>query len=64
MELQLNSELASTFSLAAQQNAYPLLKRMFISAPAAVEGESSKPVTDIRVRLICDPIFFEPEAVS
>lgn len=61
MELQLNSELASTFSLAAQQNAYPLLKRMFISAPAAVEGESSKPVTDIRVRLTSEPIFFEPE---
>tara|TARA_R110000824_G_scaffold399995_1_gene606552 strand:+ start:731 stop:6646 length:5916 start_codon:yes stop_codon:yes gene_type:complete len=61
MELYLNSELASTFSLAAQQNAYPLLKRMLISAPVAVEGESSKPVTDIRVRLTSDPIFFEPE---
>ncbi|HEA52123.1 hypothetical protein LCGC14_0766000 [marine sediment metagenome] len=61
MELYLNSEVASTFSLAAQQNAYPLLKRMLISVPVAVERESSKPVTDIRVRLTSDPIFFEPE---
>lgn len=61
MVLHLNSEIASTFSLAAQQNAYSLLKRVLISAPEAVEGESAKAVTDIRVRLTSDPIFFEPE---
>ncbi|WP_421866976.1 DUF4011 domain-containing protein [Motiliproteus sp.] len=61
MKLHLNSELASTFSLAAQQNAYPLLKRVLVSAPAASESENPTPVTDIRVRLTSDPIFFEPE---
>ncbi len=61
MELHLNSDLASTFSLAAQQNAYSLLKRVLLSVPAAVKGESPKKVTDIRVLLTCEPIFFEPE---
>lgn len=61
MDLHINSDLASTFSLAAQQNAYPLLKRVIISAPAAVDDEPSKPVTDIRVRLTSTPVFLEPE---
>ncbi|MBA4502121.1 DUF4011 domain-containing protein [Marinobacterium marinum] len=61
MELHLNCELASTFSLAAQQNAYPLLKRALVSAPEATEGEPSGSITDIRIRLTSDPVFFEPE---
>jgi hypothetical protein len=61
MKLHLNSEIASTFSLAAQQNSYPLLKRVLITAHTTTEGESSKVVTDIRVRLTSEPEFFEPE---
>lgn len=55
MKLQLNIDLASTFSLAAQQNAYSLLKRVLLSAPASVDGESLKPVRDIRIRLTSAP---------
>lgn len=61
MELILNVEIASTFSLASQQNAYPFLKRGTIVAPAALESEFSKKFTDIRVRLTSEPEFFEPE---
>lgn len=61
MELHLNSEIASTFSLAAQQNAYPLLKRVLLSAPQALEEDVAERATDIRVRLTCEPEFFEPE---
>lgn len=61
MKLKLNNEIASSFSLAAQQNSYPLLKRVLITAPVALEGESSKTVTNIRVRLTSEPEFFEPE---
>ncbi|MET4001227.1 hypothetical protein [Marinobacterium sp. MBR-109] len=61
MELHLNCELASTFSLAAQQNAYPLLKRALVSTPEATDGEPSGSINDIRIRLTSDPVFFEPE---
>ncbi|WP_075170994.1 DUF4011 domain-containing protein [Neptunomonas phycophila] len=61
MKLQLNSDLASTFSLAAQQNAYSLLNRVLLSAPVEVEVESSQSFRDIRVRLTSSPIYFEPE---
>lgn len=61
MKLNINSEIASTFSLAAQQNAYPLLKRVSISASDELKEELSKPNTNIRVCLTSEPEFIESE---
>ena len=61
MLLYIKSEVASTFSLAAQQNAYPLVKRILINASDANETETPSRATDIRVRLTSNPEFIEPE---
>ena len=61
MDLHLNFSVASTFSLAAQQNAYPLLRRLLISASENLENTGSMRFSDLRVRLTSNPIFFEPE---
>jgi len=61
MDLHLNFSVASTFSLAAQQNAYPLLRRLLISASDNLENSYSMRFSDLKVRLTSNPIFFEPE---
>lgn len=61
MTLSIHADVAPTFSLAAQQNAYPLLKRVLITHPDDVDEPSAKKVTDIRVRLTCEPQFIEAE---
>ena len=59
MKLNINSEIASTFSLAAQQNAYPLLNRVSISASDELKEELAKPNSNIRVCLTSEPKFVE-----
>lgn len=71
MNVHIHAELAKTFSLAAQQNAYPLVKRILLSvtAPsqsaesdsAQVEPSATGSVRDIRVRLTTEPELIDPE---
>ncbi|WBA10111.1 DUF4011 domain-containing protein [Salinivibrio kushneri] len=61
MTLSIHTEVAPTFSLAAQQNAYPLLKRVLVTCPEDAGNTVAKHVRDIRVKLICEPQFVEPE---
>lgn len=61
MTLSIHADVAPTFSLAAQQNAYPLLKRVLITHADAIDESSTKKVTDIRIRLSCEPQFVEAE---
>ena len=61
MTLSIHAEVASTFSLAAQQNAYPVLKRVLVTCSEEADSTVAKNVTDIRVRLTCEPQFVEAE---
>lgn len=66
MKLRIEADVATTFSLAAQQNAYPLVRRVLVSAP--LDGEENHGVVpvrqtlrNIRVRLTTEPKFIAPE---
>lgn len=65
MQITLHCELAQTFSLAAQQNSYPLVKRILISAIKQSEEPDdsivAQTIRDIRVRLTTEPEMLEPE---
>lgn len=66
MTLQIQADLATTFSLAAQHNAYPLVKRILIAAPYGEEGDLNiaperQTLRNIRVRLTTEPEFIAPE---
>lgn len=68
MSLHIQADLAKTFSLAAQQNAYPLVKRILLSASVSVDVEEtdlsqfkSNALRDIRVRLTTEPELIDPE---
>jgi very-short-patch-repair endonuclease len=64
MKPVIQADLAKSFSLASQQNAYPLVKRILLSMPAQDEGEASDTRSSIReigVRLTTEPELISPE---
>lgn len=66
MTLQIKADIATTFSLAAQHNSYPLVKRIIVSAPFDEEGDHDisperQTLRNIRVRLTTEPEFIAPE---
>lgn len=66
MKLHIDADVATTFSLAAQHNSYPLIKRILISAPFDEEIDhdvtpARQTLRNIRVRLTTEPEFIAPE---
>ena len=68
MTLLIQADLAPTFSLAAQQNAYPLVKRILLSVSEPTDTddvdtglEKISTLRDIRVRLTTEPELIDPE---
>jgi very-short-patch-repair endonuclease len=67
IRLSINADLAKSFSLSAQQNAYPLVKRVVLSAEALANSSETAVVRslgalqDIQVRLTTEPEFIQPE---
>ena len=63
--VQLKIDHISTFSLAAQQNAYPLFRSINLYAPPAENGALDKapaaPLKNLTVTLSSDPEIFAPE---
>ena len=62
-KVELQIEHASVFSLAAQQNAYPLLRRLhlYCQAPDNEISQSLNPLRNLTVKLTAEPSFFSPE---
>ncbi|EAW31102.1 hypothetical protein GP2143_03238 [marine gamma proteobacterium HTCC2143] len=62
-QLKLISENLSTFSLAAQQNAYPLFRNLSLHYPVLDDGssEDQRPLSRFVVKLSSDPEIFSPE---
>ncbi|NRP28214.1 ATP-dependent RecD-like DNA helicase [Marinobacterium sp. xm-d-420] len=62
MALHIQADIANTFSLAAQHNAFPLIKRFLI---AAIETDQDSPdrktIRNIRARLTTEPEFIAEE---
>ncbi|WP_445780407.1 hypothetical protein [Shewanella sp.] len=61
MELSLTCDVAKTFSLAAQQNAYSLFKSIVLRAGEADPGAASSVAREIRVTLTTVPEIIAPE---
>lgn len=68
MSIQIQADLAKTFSLAAQQNSYPLVKRIILTSSVftdTVEADqaqyTSNSLRNIRVRLTTEPELIEAE---
>lgn len=66
MTIHIQADLATTFSLSAQHNAYPLIKRIIISAHSEKEGDQDvaperQTIRNIRVLLKTEPEFIAPE---
>ena len=62
-QLKIKAENISTFSLAAQQNAYPLFRNISLYYPT-IEGELSedqRPLSRLVIKLTSDPELFCPE---
>lgn len=62
-QVHLKAEHLSTFSLAAQQNAYPLFQNLSLHYPT-LEGELSddrRPLSRLVVKLTSEPELFSPE---
>jgi len=62
-QLSLKADHLSTFSLAAQQNAYPIFRNMSLQFPA-LDSEApneQSPFRDTVVKLTSEPEFFSPE---
>lgn len=55
MALEIEFKSASIYSLAFQQNHYPLITSLALS-----NSHDDEPLNDILVTLTCDPSFFEP----
>ena len=64
MELQLNLVSASAYTLAADQNAYPLFRNLSLEAVQVdeTEGVPKSRAKSIAVKLSSDPEFFEPHS--
>lgn len=65
MELRFQYDIANTFSLAAQQNSYPLVRQILLIAPSAERDSESKiestTISDIHVQLTSEPEMLLPE---
>jgi very-short-patch-repair endonuclease len=61
MTLSITCDVAKTFSLAAQQNSYPLLKRIVLHAPVSESESASSVAREIQVTLTMDPEIIAPE---
>ena len=62
--LKIKADYLSTFSLAAQQNAYPLFRNLSLHYPPSVENEQSpenKPLNQLIVKVTSDPEIFSPD---
>jgi very-short-patch-repair endonuclease len=62
-QLNINSEHLHTFSLAAQQNAYPLFRSLSLHYPILGNEllETKRPLSRLVVKLSSDPEIFSPE---
>lgn len=61
MGISLSCDFAKTFSLAAQQNSYPLLKRVLLHFESEGEEPTGAFATGINVELKTDPEILKPE---
>ena len=61
MALSLTCDVAKNFSLAAQQNAYPLFKSIVLHAGETDPGAASTVAREIKVTLTTDPEIIAPE---
>ena len=59
MKIELKLDIASTFSLTAQQNPYPLIKNILLSLLTSEENQSK--ANNIEVLLTTEPEFLESE---
>jgi very-short-patch-repair endonuclease len=64
MELKLNLVSAASYTLAADQNAYPLFRNLSLEAVQVdeTEGVPKSRAKSIAIKLISDPEFFEPHS--
>ncbi len=62
-KLKIKADHLSTFSLAAQQNAYPLFRNLSLNYPTLDSdlSEESGPLKQLVVKLTSEPELFSPE---